>query len=285
MINLQTEAQKSAMLKTLGAAYMEVFPTSTIEDQLRVLEPNSYVAVTCSPTRGVGQTIELTGYLAARGYNIIPHISARAVRNRTHLVEILARLADLPVDSVFVPGGDAKKPVGDYATAYELLRDMADIGHSFTDIGIGAHPEGHPDADAEVLFSELEKKQQIATYLVTQMCFDADLLGRWLSNMRDRGIHLDAWLGVPGVVDRGTLLKTSLRIGVGDSLRFLRRRPDVVTQLMKPKTYTPSRLLEGIAPLLTDSKMKISGYHIYCFNQVARTENWRQKAISLLQQD
>lgn len=46
MINLQTEAQKSAMLKTLSAACMEVFPTATIEDRLTVLEPNLCMAVT-----------------------------------------------------------------------------------------------------------------------------------------------------------------------------------------------------------------------------------------------
>jgi len=263
-------------------AYMEIFPTETIESRLDVLEPGSYVAVTCSPSKGVDETLTMTERLALRGFKVVPHVAAKMVKNRQHLKEIIARLNDLPVISIFVPGGDAKTPLGDYATAYSLLRDIADIEHNFTDIGVAAHPEGHPDVADEVLTDELLKKQEFANYLVTQMCFDAAAIASWLLTIRERGVHLPAWLGVPGVANRASLVKTSMRIGVGDSLRYLKRNPVAAARLMLSSEYRPDGLLRELAPYLEDPAYDICGFHIYCFNQVEKTERWRHEFLERL---
>ena len=254
---------------------MEIFPTESIESRLDVLEPGSYVAVTCSPTRGVDVTLDMSERLARRGFKVVPHIAAKMVRNQKHLREIVARLNGLPIISIFVPGGDADEPVGDYATALPLLRDIAELEHTFTEIGVAAHPEGHPAVGEEELTNELLKKQEFANYLVTQMCFDAQTLGNWLQMIRERGVSLPAWLGVPGVADRTLLLKTSMRIGVGDSLRYLKRNPKVAAKLMFSSEYRPDDLLVDLAPYVSDPAYDIRGYHIYCFNQVEKTEQWR----------
>ena len=46
-----SEAEKDVLEHTVHEAYMEIFPTPTIESKLDVLEPGSYIAVTCSPSR------------------------------------------------------------------------------------------------------------------------------------------------------------------------------------------------------------------------------------------
>ena len=260
---------------TVREAYMEIFPTDTIEAKLDVLEPGSYVAVTCSPTRGVDVTVDMSERLALRGFKVVPHVAAKMVRDKAHLREIIAHLNDLPIISIFVPGGDADKPTGDYETALSLLRDIADFDHKFTEIGVAAHPEGHPVASNEELLDALVKKQEFANYLVTQMCFDADVIGSWLHSIRASGVHLPAWIGLPGVADRGSLLKTSLRIGVGDSLRYLKRNPRVAARLMLSNEYRPDELLTDLEPYLADAGCNIEGHHIYCFNQVEKTEHWR----------
>jgi methylenetetrahydrofolate reductase (NADPH) len=282
MIQSRSAAERGALVATLREAYMEVFPTPTIEERLRVLEPGAYVAVTCSPSKGVEETLEITDHLARKGYRVIPHIAAKSVRGRSHLGEIMARLNDLPVDSIFVPGGDAPKPAGEFTTAYELLRAIQEFQHRFRHIGVASHPEGHPDVDDDTLLRELEQKQPLATYLVTQMCFDTGVLERWLRGIRERGIALPAYIGIPGVSDRTALMKISLRIGVGDSLRFIRRRNGVTAQLLSSRLYTPDNLLTGMAPMLTDPTCKIAGFHIFCFNQVERSEKWRLGAIEAL---
>ena len=262
---------------------MEVFPTSSIESKLDVLEPQSYVAITCSPSKGVDVTLDMAERLAGRGFKLVPHIAAKMVRDDAHLRDILKRLDDLPIVSIFVPGGDAAKPIGKFESALELLRAIAEFDHQFTQIGVAAHPEGHPSISNDVLTEQLLKKQEYSNYMVTQMCFDAEALGSWLKRIRDLGITLPAWIGLPGVSDRSTLVTTSLRIGVGDSLRYLKNRGKIAVQLLKSSSYKPDELLFDLAPYLADPFYNIAGHHIYCFNQVERTEQWRDEFLEGLQ--
>lgn len=282
MSRIESEAQHKALANAVRESYMEIFPTATIESKLDVLEPLSYIAVTCSPTKGVGETLDMAQRLAHRGFKIVPHVAARMVRDRSHLIEIIKRLDDTPIVSLFVPGGDADKPAGKYSSALELLRDIAEIDHKFTEIGVAAHPERHPFLSDEILLEQLLKKQEFATYFVTQMCFDADVLGRWIREIRDFGITLPAWIGIPGASDRSALIRTSLRIGVGDSLRFLKKQGKMAAHMLAAKHYQPNDLLISLAPYLADPRLDIAGHHIYCFNQVKRTEQWRHAFLENL---
>ncbi len=277
-----SKLEHDILVHDLREAYMEIFPTKDIEQKLSILEPNSYVAVTCSPTKGVGETLDLSERLIDQGFRVVPHIAAKCVRDRQHVSEIMARLDSMKVDSIFVPGGDRPEPAGEFHTAYELLRVIDEFDHSINQIGIAAHPEGHPDVDDETLMQELEKKAPLGQYLVTQMCFDADLLGNWLIDLTRRGITLPVWIGLPGAIERSRLIKTSMRIGVGDSLRFLRRKSDVAAELMKSSVYRPDDLVAQIARYQAMPETNVAGYHLFCFNQVETTENWRNEAIERL---
>ena len=274
-----TSSEREALIHAVHESYMEIFPTATIESKLDVLEPGSYIAVTCSPTKGVDETLGMSERLAERGFKVVPHIAARMVRNKSHLREIFARIDQTPIISLFVPGGDADPPVGDYSTALDLLRDMADIEHKFTEIGVAAHPEGHPAASGEELIEQLLAKQEYANYLVTQMCFDAARLDAWLREVRERGVHLPAWLGMPGAANRNSLIKTSLRIGVGDSVRFLKRQGKKAAHMMANSKFAPDRLQYALAPTIANPDLKVDGQHVFCFNQVEQSEKWRHDFI------
>ncbi len=278
-----TAAERQALAHAIHVTYMEIFPSPSIEHRLAVLEPNSYVAVTCSPKHGVDVTLEVTARLVGRGFRVVPHLAAKMVRDQAHLREIMRRLDHLGVESVFVPGGDAPRPLGTYATALELLRDIAELDHRFRHIGVAAHPEGHPSVDSESLLQELVAKQPYATYFVTQMCFDAAALAAWLDLIRARGISMPAWIGLPGVFDRSALLAASLRIGVGASLRLLRDRSRMVTQLFGQKLYRPDAFLDQLAPYLANPELGIAGFHLFCFNRVEQSENWRRQFVADLQ--
>jgi len=273
-LQLSNEA-KIALYKTLEEAYMEIFPSPSVESKLDMLQKGAYLAVTCSPVKGINETLDMSERLANRGFKVIPHIAAKMVKNKTHLIEILARIDDLPIDSLFVPGGDAAKPAGDYSTALELLQDIAEFDHKLVDIGVAAHPEGHPLVSQEVLLEQLFKKQEFSNYLVTQMCFDAKIISNWIKEIRDYGITLPIWLGLPGVSQRGTLMKTSMRIGVGNSLRYLKNHGKIAANLLMTKEYRPDELLIELSAYLSDPFYNIEGHHIYCFNAVEKAEQWR----------
>ena len=268
----------------MDQAYMEVIPTRTIVDRLVHLPRHSYVSITCSPEKGVGPTLDMVDTLRAlpeeRQLKLVPHIAARAVRDKGQLREILARLDEARVESVFVPGGDAVQPAGDYDCSLGLLRDMADIGHQFEDVGVASHPEGHPLVDDATLLRLLLDKQPYASYLVTQMCFDPGVLIEWLRGIRKAGVKLPAWLGLPGVAEVPKLIALSMRIGVGQSVRVLKKQKGLVKKIMTAKPYQPDDLLAGLRPHIDDPELDIPGFHLFSFNNVEKTERWRVETLA-----
>lgn len=272
--------ENSVVAKLLESSYLEIIPVAGIEERLLDLSDGAYVAITCSPTNGVEPTLQLTEQLANRSLKLIPHIAARMVRDRGHLQEILQRLSAARIRSVFIPGGDAKQPLGSYTESLQLLRDMAEIGHELEDIGVAAHPEGHQLVTETGLLDLLLKKQAFATYMVTQMCFEPIPLITWLRRVREAGCTLPAWIGLPGVADRSRLFKLSMRIGVGQSAKILLKQKGLLNRMMGLKSYQPDELLEGLAPFLGDPGLNIPGFHLYSFNDIERTERWRREVLS-----
>ena len=281
-MNKLSEAISKRMREDLENAYMEIIPVPGIEEKLGTLQKNMHVAVTCSPTKGVDATLELTEKLITQGFQVTPHISAKCVKGEKHLETIIKKLDTLSIKSIFVPGGDGPEPMGKFSNAYDLLKALKKSGHNIEKIGIAAHPEGHPDINKKILMEALEKKKDLADFIVTQMCFDPTALGDWLVRINKQGIYLPVWVGLPGAIERGRLVRTSLRIGVGDSLRFLRKKTQVAAELMKSSVYTPEKLVTGISNYKDITDTNLVGYHIFCFNQIEKTEKWRSKMIASL---
>jgi methylenetetrahydrofolate reductase (NADPH) len=274
-----SEERNEALVEALARPRFELIPMEGARERAAHLPKGAKVAITCSPTRGIESTLLLGEELSERGFQIVPHISARLVAGRAHLEEIVRRLNDLGVGEVFVIGGDARKPAGPFSGALELLSAMTDLGHDFEHIGIGGYPEGHPAIDDNTLLRALLDKQPFATYIVSQMCFDPGAILDWVADMRRRGIELPVYVGLPGVVERKRLLRVSLKIGVGDSARFLTKYTNVLTRLLKPGGYNPDGLVKELAPYVGDREYNIVGFHIYTFNQVESTEKWRQQTL------
>lgn len=239
--------------------------------------------MTCSERHGIEATLQLTERLVREGFRVAPHLSARQVEDEKHLRAVLDRLQDLDVTGLFVPGGDISPPVGSFSSALELLRAMAPMDHGIESIGIAAHPEGHPFIEAPELLENLSAKQEYASYMVTQMCFDPAAVGDWLADVRGRGIELPVRIGLPGVIERKRLLTTALKIGVGPSIGFLRKQKGLAGRLLAVPEYTPDDLLEGLAPLIADPAMGTAGLHLYTLNQVSGTEGWRASRVRRLE--
>ena len=254
----------------------EILPTKGDEEQVDHLPRDAKVAVTCSPTKGIESTLLFSEWLLHRHFRVVPHIAARLVGDRAHLEEILRWFDEHGLQEIHVIGGDTTEPVGPYASAFQLLDAMSRLEHQIEEVGIGGYPEGHPLIDDEELDRALMDKQPFASYVVTQLCFDADTILGWISDIRHRGIRLPVYVGLPGLVDRKKLLQVSLKVGVGDSARFLKKQAGLVGMLLKPGGYRPDELVERLAPYAGDEHYDIAGLHLYTFNQVEGTEQWRQ---------
>jgi methylenetetrahydrofolate reductase (NADPH) len=124
----------------------------------------------------------------------------------------------------------------------------------------------------------------MASYIVSQICFDPEVIATWVRRVRERGTLLPIWIGVPGVVDNRKLLRTSLRIGLGESARFLRTHRGWLRRFVLPRLYTPTRLLEKLIPSFADPAARIGGIHVYTFNELERTERWRRQLVERLKE-
>lgn len=278
---MEAPGNREALVRALEHPRFEVVPVRGVDEQVRYLPRGATVTVTSSPARGIENTLAVAERLARLDLRVVPHIAARLVVDEAHLRDIVQRLRDGGMREAFVIGGDAQRPAGKYAGALDLLRSMAELGHDLEEIGVAGYPEGHPLIEDTALLEALREKQAFATYMVTQICFDPRVIVNWLTSIRRDGVQLPAYIGLPGAVDTRRLLQISLKIGVGDSLRFLSKNTNLVAGLLGRGGYQPDRLVEALAPYLEDSAYGIRGLHLNTFNQVESTERWRQQMLHL----
>jgi methylenetetrahydrofolate reductase (NADPH) len=254
----------------------EVLPVDGIDEQVVEHVPHDVtLTVTASPARGLEATLGVTERIAAEGYRDVPHLSARLVRDASHLDEIVARLDAAGVHEAFVPAGDATEP-GQFPDAASLLRALR--GAHLAQLGITGYPESHHFISDETTISAMFEKAPMATYIVSQICFDPATIEWWVRAVRERGITLPIWIGVPGIVHNTKLLRISMKIGLGESARFLRAHRAWLKRLVM-HTFSPDPLLRELAPLLADPAANVAGLHVFTFNELERTERWRQRTL------
>ena len=273
---------REALTGLLRSPTFELIPLKSAMDQAAHLPPGATVSVTASPTKGLEATVALSAQLQLAGFDVVPHLSARMVRDRAHLCALLAELDDAAVTRAFIVGGDEKEP-GEYVDGLALLRELAEVGHPFRQIGIPAYPQGHAFIADGPLLEALYAKAAFAHYVTTQLCFDPGAISSWIAARRAEGLTLPVHVGVPGVAEPQKLLALAARIGVADTHRFLAKNVRFVARLARSGGfYRPDALLEGIAPTLADPTAKVSGFHLYLFNAVEATERWRRSKLDQL---
>lgn len=262
----------------------ELIPLKSAQAAIEALPPNSSVSVTASPVKGLDPTMELTDQVRNAGHRPIPHIAARLVEGPEHVSKIAKWLKTEGHETLFCVAGDSEEPAGPYQGALGFLTDLFAQDHGLQKVGIPAYPDGHAFISDEVLREQLHAKQAllkeagIEGWASTQMCFDTDLITSWLSGERAAGFDLAVHLGVPGVVDRSKLMTMGVRLGVGASLRFLKKNKTAVTKLLAPGAYDPDDILGPMTPSL--AALGISGLHVFTFNQVDATQGWRQSVLN-----
>jgi methylenetetrahydrofolate reductase (NADPH) len=258
----------------------EVLPAKGTEQAVVEWVPAGMtVTVTASPVKGLDATVELAERLAARGYRVVPHLAARSVASDAHLVGIVARLKAAGVDDVFVPGGDAPHPAGPFDGALPLLERLDEMGRPFSRIGITGYPESHPKIHDDITVQAMWDKRKYASYIVSNVCFDAARLGRWIQRIRARGITLPLYVGLAGPAERSRLLRMAAVAGASESARFITRHPGWILRFWVPGGYSPDRLLDRAAAVITAPSAGVAGLHLFTFNQLQQAEQWRRAAL------
>jgi methylenetetrahydrofolate reductase (NADPH) len=276
----------SARADLVSAMCFELVPMKSVEQAIAELAPGSTVSVTCSPAKGLSATQDLVARLADLGHEVIPHLAARQVEGREHVARLAEWIRRTGLREVFVIAGDCPHPAGPYEGAVSFLRDLFEFDTGLERVGVAGYPDGHPLIERPILHEALHAKQAlfaaagVTGSATTQMCFDAARIRTWLSVERCDGFTLPVSVGIPGVVERGRLLKMGVRIGVGASLRYLRKNRAAMAALLAPGGYDPTDLVTAVAA--DAAELGITALHSYTFNSVATTRAWQD---SLLDED
>lgn len=265
----------------LENARFEVLPLRGAAEQAAQLPAGTTTTVTSSSSKGIEATLDVAGKLQSQGLRAVPHLAARMVVDTAHLSAILDRIEGLGLNEAFVIAGDASN-AGAFPDALSLLRAMDELGRRPSRVGISGYPESHaflPDAS---VVSAMADKARYADYIVSQICFDPNAIASWVKDVRTRGIQLPIYVGAPGAVEATKLLRISMKIGLGESMRFLKKQHGVVAKLLT--RYTPENLFNELSPYLDDPYYGIAGWHLFTFNEIGKTNQWRHDLAARLQE-
>ena len=211
--------------------------------------------------------------LRAEGFCIMPHITARTVRDADHLDTIVKRYRyEADVDRALLLAGGLDRPVGEYHSSVQLLRTGIFDQCGFTDLHVAGHPEGNVDidrkgqtinVDAALLEKQsLSKVTDVQMAVVTQFAFASAPVVDWLERIRNLGITMPVHIGLAGPTKLQTLIKFAVSCGVGSSIRVLQRQARNVSKLLQP--FEPNELIAEFENIRIDRpELLIDGLHFY----------------------
>jgi methylenetetrahydrofolate reductase (NADPH) len=130
-------------------------------------------------------------------------------------------------------------------------------------LGIAGYPEGHPLIDDARLAEALEQKAPYADYITTQLCFEREPVLRFA-----RQVDLPVIVGLPGIVDPKRLLEISVKVGVGPSLRYLRKQRGL------RRLFRLSGSADALYDALAPHAAEFEGFHFFTFNRLLDTYAW-----------
>ncbi len=89
--------------------------------------------------------IEAAGAVRRAGFEPVPHLPARFIKDKDDLFARVARLSGHGVTEILVLGGGAPEPLGVYDAAVQLIETGVFESHGIRRLGLAGHPEGNPD--------------------------------------------------------------------------------------------------------------------------------------------
>lgn len=265
--------------------HWEIIPMKNLEGQREHLPAGQPVSVTCSPVKGIDETVRLSEEFAAQGYQVTPHFAGRMVTSLEDLKAWLGRIEQSGITSLFCIAGDGEEPAGPFGDSLQLIEAVLEHGDFLTNVGFGSYPDGHAFISDEALSAALHQKQTMIRaagktgWASTQMCFDPGKIAGWLDAERTQGFQLPVHLGIAGAVDRKKLMTMGMRLGIGASMSFLKKNKSTMGRLLGTG-YDANDLVSTLAP--TAELRGITAIHGFTFNQVEATVAWRNATLESL---
>lgn len=266
-------------------ANYEILPTEKALSLVDVIPLKNQISVTCRPT-GIEDTIRFIEALGReKAGRVTVHIAAGRIRDEKHFDEVMARLLKIGTKRVFVVGGDGTPDGEVFTYAEKVIRAFWQRGIKFERIGVGGYPEGNSAFSMDPI-EVLLRKQSLAEEMgvdmeiLTQVCFDVDVLIDWIKEIRSRGVKLPVVVGMPGKWTLTTMVNVLGMLGIHDALAFIKSKPKLAKSLAEGVlgAFTPAEMLRELAEK-NRPKLGIRGISIFTLGNVTGSVKSLQELV------
>lgn len=274
--------QKQINIKNLLKGYsIETTPNVYIKygkfSDLVPLQNSIYV--TYLPDEDASRVVETSKKLTEEGYDVIPHLPARTLKNISDLESYIGSLSEKAgCKKILVIGGGGNQ-AGDISSSMDVLKTELLSKFNFQEVGLAGHPEGNPDISEEDMDKAILEKNafsldtDLKLYLATQFFFEASSLQNWEKKLNLLNNKLDIHAGIPGPATLKTLVSYASSCGIGNSIRFLSKQAMNITKLATTKT--PDKLIADLADYKElNPSSKLTKLHFYAFGGIKKTSEW-----------
>lgn len=251
---------------------------ASLRDAAPLIPAETPIAVTYLPGEEVDARVAATVAVRELGFEPMPHFSARRITSQDDFEAYLKAVVEKAgVRRCFIVAGDPPEPQGPYFDTMALIATGAFERAGIQAIGIGGHPEGHPNMSEAECWAVLETKvleiesRGMAPLVVTQFGFDPDAFLVWLKELRARGIMCPVRIGIPGPAGIKRLLAFAARCGVGASASVMKKYGVSITNLLG--TAGPDKLVDAFANGLGEEHGRVR-LHFYPFGGLTKTLEW-----------
>lgn len=268
---------------------IELIPgdSRVVDAAVERLEPRTVVSLTWIPGSNPLDMIAPAAKLRRAGLLTMPHIGARHLQSLAQLEQLAERLVgEAGVDRVLIVGGDRTKPAGPFDSSLAVMQTGVFQRVGIARMAVAGFPEGNPHIPVKVLDEalaakvDLARSQGLQLSIVTQFCFAAVPIVRWLRRFRAQGLDAPVRVGLAGPAGLVTLVRYAVRCGVGNSLHVLTENPSFAKALVD---RDPEPIIREIAESVRDekdTKHGIAGLHFYVFGGFNKTLDWITSARS-----
>lgn len=251
---------------------------ASLRDAAPLIPAETPIAITYLPGEEVDARVAATVAVRELGFEPMPHFSARRITSQDDFEAYLKAVVEKAgVRRCFIVAGDPPEAQGPYSDTMSLIATGAFERSGIQAIGIGGHPEGHPNMTPEQCWEVLEAKVReierrgMAPLVVTQFGFDPDAFLGWLKVLRARGIECPVRIGIPGPAGIKRLLAFAARCGVGASASVMKKYGVSITNLLG--TAGPDKLVDAFANGLGEEHGRVR-LHFYPFGGLTKTLEW-----------
>jgi methylenetetrahydrofolate reductase (NADH) len=227
--------------------------------------------------------VAMARHLRRAGFNPVPHISARRLPDAAAARDFFGRLrGEAGVERVLAVAGDSQAAAGPYDSSLALIESGLLQEHGIRSIGIAGYPEGHRKIPDEIIQASIDGKIGAAQragvdlFMVSQFCFDGEVIVDWLRRLRARGVAIPVRVGVAGPATIRALLNYGMRCGIGNSLRAVGTQAISLTRLVVQ--HGPEKVVRRVA--LDGKGLGIAGLHCFAFGGFAKTARWMENVAS-----